>query len=290
MINHKASISIIIIMLLIQIFSQNLDINALSEDNKLCMQHTDKTSCSSVQLKSGYYQCCKLSSYFAGFSDSICSPQITPISEFKRIMEMASTKAIYKESFGIVKYRIEYGQGVDPDSIKFTMTYDCVDGKVTTKFGYDTYTEEEIDIFQSDEHCLDYTLGYRSFSSKQECYNSLLLPSSTKVGLTCGYYKYSIKYSDGSNYEIESCGIFNKDLLGQKSLDEKSKESFKSFVNTNKENGKIVLSYEVSLSNKEGQYLVYDSAVDGITSSSNSNSSGNLILNYFLYILLSLLI
>ena len=82
MINHKASISIIIIMLLIQIFSQNLDINAISEDIKLCTQHTDKTSCSSVQLKSGYYQCCKVTSYFYGYSIPICSPQITPISEF----------------------------------------------------------------------------------------------------------------------------------------------------------------------------------------------------------------
>ena len=290
MINHKASISIIIIMLLIQIFSQDLDINDISEDLKLCTPQSDKTSCSSIQLKSGYYQCCKVTSYVIGHSVSFCSPQMTPISEFNRIMEMASTKAILKESFGIVKYGNKYGQGVNPDSIKMTMTYDCVDGKVTTKIGYDTYTEEEIDIFQSDEHCLDYSLGYRSFSSKQECYDSLLLPSSIKVGLTCGYYKYSIKYSDGSNYEIESCGIFNKDLLGQKSLDKQSKESFQSFVDTNKGDGKIVLSYEVSLSNKEGQYLVYDSAVDRITSSSNSNSSGNLILNYFLYIILSLLI
>ena len=75
------------------------------------------------------------------------------------------------------------------------MTYDCPDGKVTTKFGYDTYTEEEIDILQSDEHCLDYLYNYRTFSSKQECYDSLLLPSSINLGLTCGYYKYSIKYS-----------------------------------------------------------------------------------------------
>ena len=289
MINHKTSFGVIIIMLFIQIYTQTLDLDSLTEDIKLCQAHQDKTSCKSVQLNSGYYQCCKMTTSVSSFSVSLCSAQITPISEYKRLMEMESTKAIFKESFGIVKYGYGYSQGINADSIKSTLTYDCADGQVTTELGYDTYTEEEIDILESDEHCLDYTLGYRTFSSKQECYDSLLLPSSINVGLSCGYYKYSIKYSDGSTYEIESCGIFNKDLLGQKSLDQQSKDSFKSFVNTNKDGDKIVLSYEVSLSNKEGQYLVYDSASDRITSSS-SNSSGNLALNYLLYIILSLLI
>ena len=291
MINHKSTISIIILILFIQISSQNLDVDKLLKDINIWLEHKDTTSCPSVKLNSGYYQCCKVSSLTAGNSVSFCSAQITPISEFKKMMEMSSIKAIIKESFGITKYRYVEPLGINPDSIRTSMTYDCPDGKVTTQFGYDTYTEEEIDILKSDEHCLDYLYNYRTFSSKQECYDSLLLPSSINLGLTCGYYKYSIKYSDGSNYEIESCGIFNKDLLGQKNLDQQSKDGFKSFVSTNKEDGKVVLSYEVSLSNKEGQYLVYDSSIDGIISSSySSNSSGNLILNYLLYILLSLLI
>ncbi len=294
MINHKDSIGIIIIILFIQISSQTIDMEKLAKDIQLCQQQKDTTSCSSVNLYSGYYQCCKVSSLTAGYSFSFCSPQITPITEYKRFMEMASTKAIYKESFGISKYYLAYSQGLDPDSIKMRMTYDCADGQVITEFGYDTYTQEEIDILQSEEHCLDYTYGYRIFSSKQECYDSLLLPSSVEVGLSCGYYKYSIKYSDGSTYELESCGIFNKDSISQQNLDEQSKNGFKSFVDSNKDGAKIILSYEVSLSNKEGQYLVYDSALDRITSSSSTsstnNSSRNLTLNYLLYIILILLI
>mgnify|MGYP006873135660 CR=1 FL=1 len=290
MINHKASIGIIIIILFIQISSQTKDLEKLSTDIQLCMQQKDTTSCSSVNLYSGYYQCCKLSSLIAGYSYSACSVQMTPITEFKRFMEMASTKAIYKESFGFSKYNLAYSQGLNPDSIKMRMTYDCADGQLITEFGYDTYTQEEIDILQSEEHCLDYTYGYRLFSSKQECYDSLLLPSSVEAGLSCGYYKYSIKYSDGSTYELESCGIFNKDSISQQNLDEQSKNSFKSFVDSNKDGDKIVLSYEVSLSNKEGQYLVYDSALDRISSSSTSNMSRNLTLSYLLYIILILLV
>ena len=289
MINHKASLGLIIIILFIQISSQDLDLDELIKDSNLCTQHKDTTSCSSVQLHSGYYQCCKTNITVAGMSISSCGPQMTPISEYTRVMEMPSIKAIYKESFGIAKYHND-NEVINPNNIKMTTTYECPDGQVTTKFGYDTYTDEEIDILQSDEHCLDYMFNYREFSSKQECYDSLLLPSSISAGLSCGYFKYTIKYSDSSTYEIESCGIFNKDLLGQKSLDDQSKNGFKSFVKSNKEGGKVVLSYEVSLSNKEGQYLVYDSSVDRITSSSPSNSSGNLTLNYLLYILLSLLI
>ena len=288
MINHKALIRVIVILLFIQVYPQNVDMEKLMEDIKLCKEHTDKTSCSTVQLHSGYYQCCKTTISVVGHTISSCSAQITPISEFKRLMEMPSTKAIFKESFGIVKYGLHYGSS--PDSTKTTMTYDCADGQVTTKFGYDTYTEEEIDILQSDEHCLYYALGYRTFSSKQECYDSLLLPSSINVGLSCGYYKYSIKYSDGSTYELESCGIFNRDLINQQNLDDQSKNSVKSFVNSKKDGDKIMLSYEVSLSNKEGQYFVYDSALDRITSSSSKNSSRNLTLNYLVYLILILLI
>ena len=107
------------------------------------------------------------------------------------------------------------------------------------------------------------------------------------MGLSCGYFKYTLKYSDGSSDEIESCGIFNRDLIKQKNIDDKSKESYQSFINSNKDEGKIVVSFEVNLSNKEGQYIVYDSATDRITS---SNSNKNLTLNYLLFLIIILLI
>ena len=286
--NHKASISIIFFILFILISSQNLDLEKIIKDSQLCSNHTDKTSCSSVRLYSGYYQCCKVTTNVMAFSYSFCSVQITPISEYNRIMEMETTKAIFKETFGMSKYGYLSSQGINPEYLKLRMTYECADGQAISEFGYDTYTQEEIDILQSDEHCLNYVYGFSIFSSKQECYDSVLLPSSIKVGLSCGYYKYKIKYSDGSTFELESCGIFNRDSIKQQNLDDKSKDSFKSFVNSNKGDGKIVLSYEVSLSNKEGQYIVYDSALDRITSS--SNSSRNLFFNYFLFIILILLV
>ena len=287
MIKNKALVSIVFIILFIQISSQALDIEKIRKDSELCQAHKDKNSCTSVRLYSGFYQCCKATTEFLDQSLSFCSVQVPQISEYNKVLELKTTKAIFKETFGITKYRYGYEHNLNPDDIKMRMAYECANGKILFEFGYDKYTQEDIEILQSDEHCLDYMYGYRMFTSKQECYDSVLLRSSIEAGLSCGYFKYTLKYSDGTTLNIESCGIFNRDLINQQNLDNKSKESIQTFVNSNKGDGKIVLSYEVNLSNKEGQYIVYDSALDRITS---SNSSRNLTFNYLLFIIIGLLI
>lgn len=282
MINHKASTSIILVILFIQIFSQDLE--AIKKDLSLCNANINKNTCTSVRLYSGYYKCCKLTTETILGTVSFCSAQVP---ELIKVLELKTTKAINKEAFGITKYRYGYEHNLNPNDIKMRTIYECSDEKSIIEYGYDAYTSEDIEILRSDEHCLNYIYGYRIFSSKQECYDSVLLQSSKDVGLSCGYFKYTLKYSDGSSDEIESCGIFNRDLIKQKNIDGKSKENIQSFVNSYKDEGKIVVSYEVNLSNKEGQYIVYDSATDGITS---SNSSINIALNYLLFLIIILLI
>ena len=282
MFNHKVTFGIFLAILFIRISS--LDSEAIKKDISLCSNNKNTNTCSSVHLYTGYYHCCKLTSETVFSSISFCSALFIGIN---KIWELKTTKALNKEIFGITKYRYGYEHDLNPDYIKLRLIYECIDGKSINEFGYDTYTSEDIEILQSDEHCLNYIYNNRIFSSKEECYDSVLLPSSKDVGLSCGYFKYTLKYSDGSSDEIESCGIFNRDLIKQKNIDDKSKESYQSFINSNKDEGKIVVSFEANLSNKEGQYIVYDSVTDSITS---SNSKKNLTLNYLLFLTIILLI
>lgn len=264
----------------------------IMEDAQLCYANKDINTCASVKLNSEIYQCCKVSTktYYNSYNGpssitiNFCSIQVDPIKTFNEEMERESTKALYKEIWGYVVNNVV----TSAENSKTEMTYDCKDGTGTFKFGFDTYTDEEIEILQSENHCLSYFYGLNNFTSKEECFNSELLPSSKKVGLSCGYFEFNIKYSDDTSQTIKSCNVFNKDIITNNHLDDKSKESFESFVNTNKNNEKTVISFVVAFSDDKGNSVVYDS----LTQSIKKNSSKKIIftIKYLLYLSLLLIL
>ena len=78
----------------------------LLQDISTCMSHNDKTTCTNVELSSGIYQCCLVATTvytnYGAYPISFCSVQVTPIKTFKEVIEMESTKALYKEIWGYV--------------------------------------------------------------------------------------------------------------------------------------------------------------------------------------------
>lgn len=279
------------IILCHQILSQ-ID-EQIKEDAQKCRDNEDINTCTNVKLKSGIYQCCKAtytsySNYYYSSSSSntlnLCLVQIDTIKTFNEEMERKSTKALYKEIWGYVVYSV-----VKPDvDSKIEMIYNCKDGTWAFRFGFDTYTDEEIEILQSENHCMSYFYGLNEFTSKEECFNSEILPSSKKAGLSCGYFEFNIKYSDGTSQTIKSCNIFNKDIITNNHLDDKSKENFESFVNTNKNNEKTVVSFVVALSDDKENSVVYDS----LTQSIKTNNSEKMIclIKYLLYLFLLIIL
>ena len=239
-------------------------------------------------MTSGIYQCCKASittylpTSYSPTTITACSIQMTPIKIYKEEMERESTKALYKETWGYVVNNMVTGAS----STKIETIYNCKDGTATMRFGFDTYTEEEIEILQRDEHCLGYFYGLNEFTTKEDFFNSVILPSSKKVRLSCGYFEFDIKFSDGTSKNLKSCNIFNKDIITNSHLDDKSKESFESFVNNNKDGDKIVLSYAVAFSDDKGNSVVYDS----LTQSIISNNSEKMISLVKYLLLISLLL
>ena len=146
-----------------------------------------------------------------------------------------------------------------------------------------------MDILLSENHCMNYFYGFNDFTTKEECFNAVILPSSEEVGLSCGYFEFNIKYSDGTSESIKTCNIFNKDILSNNYLDDKSKESYKNFVSTNSEDNKVVVSYVVAFSDDKGNKIVYDSLTDSINPNTNSGKNISLV-KYSLIIALLLIL
>ena len=209
------------------------------------------------KLSSGVYQCCRVSTTTYYTTVSICSVQVTPISTFKQMIEDKSFKALYKEISGYVIYG--YTNSVSQEYLKTKMEYQCKDGTATYLFAYDTYTNDEINVFKSGNHCMKYFYYNSLLNSKNDCFNSEITPAQKNAGLSCGYYEYNIKYSDGTSESFKSCNVFNKALINYGKLDDKTKENFETFVSTNQNGNKIVLSYSVDFSDSSGNKFVYDS-------------------------------
>ena len=70
------------------------------------------------------------------------------------MMEDKSIKALYKEISGYVIYG--YVNSVSQQYLKSKTEYQCKDGTATYLFAYDTYTNDEINLFKSGNHCMKY--------------------------------------------------------------------------------------------------------------------------------------
>ena len=254
---HQRRLLFCFLLILLSAEIATINPNDYMDDITKCTSFQDTNNCVNVVLKTEEVQCClvKISMlYIYPYSTTMCSVLNKPIKLLKERMEKESNKAIMKEAFGYVSYQMVPGM----NNIKEIIDYTCIDGKWQMKYGFDTYTTEEIAILKGENHCLRYLFG-KAFISKEECFNSTLLQSSLDAGLSCGYYQFDLTYSDGSTESLKSCGIFNSDSVEYGQLDSKSTEMMSSFINNNKDGNKIVLSYKVELSDKKGNNMVYDS-------------------------------
>ena len=150
---NQITLSFFLLFLLVsQIIAQNYE--NLQQDITPCTSHKDKTTCTNVELSSGIYQCCLVATTaytnYGAFSTSLCSIQVTPIKTFKEVMEMESTKALYKEIWGYVSNVVVPGASEGKTELEYT----CRDGTASMRFGFDTYTSEELEVLNDDNHSL----------------------------------------------------------------------------------------------------------------------------------------
>jgi len=90
----------------------------IARDAISCADHEDTSTCSSVEMISNVYQCCKASLSFHGYgySTTMCAPWIVQDISDEQIKDMGESMA---ESFAFLKYAIGL------TTISYSIQYTC---------------------------------------------------------------------------------------------------------------------------------------------------------------------
>ncbi len=277
-------------------FSQ-LEGNSLYTDIMNCANHEDLSTCPDVAMKSGYYQCCRFhtkiqvyNSYYRRYEDSvsqdICNVWVAFDYSDEQIESMQKS---YQEAVTFLTLNYKYYIPIIQN------TYTCPKKTFTFNIGKGSFTDEEIEIMKDENYCLRlyyeglYQLGYISniiedssdrTITKDICMKGRTLPSS---GNSCAYASFHFKFSDGTTEDIATCVLVSSASYESKSLDKLLENDFAKFSSLD---GEAINSFDVEITNKDGNVLKYDSLTKTVVTEQNSSEK----LEKSLLILFSLLI
>ena len=129
------------------------------------------------------------------------------------------------------------------------------------------YSEKEKNILKDENHCLNiYHKKLENYEfNTGECTSHLLLDSSKKAGLECGYFEYNITLGSKKTISFNTCNLFNLKLFSKLSkVDEYNYTMF----NVNELDSLIYSmgyyddywdSFTVEVHNSKGHKIKYDS-------------------------------
>ena len=257
--------------------------------------YTDTDKCSSVKLKTKDLECCKATidyldenSYYYDYDRTSCSPIFaTYISE-----EMISQiESIAIEDYGILKAYL------DIDIPHMKMSISCSKNKASYEFGNYNYTSDDLTKLKSKNHCLYYfynSIGENLFSntnisiSKDKCINAESLDITKKSDIYCAYADAAILYSDGTKNEFKTCYFLPSESINSKKLDPTTEGALQKATNYEaRKSNKVVQEYNVTMVDKNGRSITYNSVTGTVVT--NSNSINMLSMNKFM-ILISLVL
>jgi len=241
------------------LFEKTMTINLLSKSDFLgdtinCGEADTKDQCLAIINPEKYYQCCYVITKTDFLNSESCSKYPKVIETYQKITKSSQYKACLKELYGVYLYN------GNPD-IKSKMNINCNNGELTISLGYDTYTKNEQNILENENHCLNKNtlklLDYNYDIGK--CEKGLLLESSKSVGLECGYFLFNIKINSEKSLTYKTCNIFNLDILSNEiAMDPKIfNKQVESIINTH--NYSSFESYNAEFYDIKGRKIKYDS-------------------------------
>ena len=294
-------------------FDDFVNNSPLMQDALKCSDSENKDQCLSITLSNNDYQCCMMEieyepdeeedDYKEDSNDPICSILTGSIELLKNLFDDNIFKETMKELFGYLRYGLYIYQGEGKKyyplkNFAFNQTYECKDGKSKFSYGYEKYTQNELNILKSDYHCLRYFYRYNLLDyyeydekkdeyylkpvSKDECLNADYLQSSKDAGISCGYYEFKINYLGGTSETLTTCYLVSPNFYKNGEFDSQTKNQIESFINYyTSQNEKISQNYVAQFTDSEGNTYVYDSST-GKIETSNSNGSSFISLNFII--------
>ena len=270
------------------------------QDMMNCAKHEDLDTCSSVSMTSGVYQCCRFRAEYKYYdSDSeryieeedagidMCNAWISQDFTDEQIKLMQKT---YQEATTFLSINYDY------HIPEIKMTYTCPKRTFSFYYGGGSFTEEEKSIMKDENYCL--RLYYEGLSeliqigdiigygneprtmTKDMCMNGKTLPNS---GNTCAYASFNLKLYDGTTEKISTCVLINSASYDTKNLDKLLEQDFNNFHQID---GEPIQSFEVEITNKDGNVMKYDS----LTKTVDVPKNGSEKLRKSLFVVLGLLI
>ena len=239
---------------------------ALSEPNR----------CREVQL-TGDRLCCEIFEKNADLIQETCEMKTT-LEDQKLIV--GSSKTINKELGGLAIYNDKYG-GTKGDNIeerKFniqrTITITCTKWSFTVDIIDGEYSDEEINILKSENHCLSYfnpylihTTSNRRAVSRDICYKASLLNSTKELGISCGYMEIDIEEPNAKEKRA-TCFLYDPKVASNKTLDEATRLNLNAMT---KKNENDAINYN---------FTIYESSGNGYNYSSKTRKVELVVDNY----------
>ena len=264
------------------------------KDAMNCFNHEDLSTCSSVKMTSGLYQCCRVkmtmkyyNTYYGGYrtydSSDLCSVWVSIDLTDDQIKSMQES---YQEAATFMS--LVYGSYIPELKYEFT----CQKKSYTLSFGKGTFTDEEIEIMKDENYCLRlyyeglHLLGYVSniigdserTITKDICMNGKTLPKSQN---SCAYASFKFTLDDGTKETISTCMLVSTASFETKNLDKLLEQDFAQFTDLK---GQSIDSFEVEISNKDGNTLKYDSLTKTLTGNSKYLEKSLLLFSLLVFL------
>ena len=212
-------------------------------------------------------------------------------------------KAQIREIFGYLKYGLYFTDEdgkkdylADESTFKFSEYIECKDGTAEYKFGYDSYSNEDLKIFDSGAHCLKYFYRYlypenydeeRNLNtvSKSDCQNGKLTEAASEAGVKCGFYQFKINFLTGGSKTYQTCYLYNSNIINNGKLDEKTQSEISSMImHVAYEDGGMYSTYTTEFTDESGTTYTFD-----MTGAISKQYSSLLKVSKYLIIMIALI-
>ena len=273
----KAYILFLFLILFNTIYSQDDDYDPTAgdelADKNNCEDLESTVTCQERILSKEGNLCCDIYEETADSVSETCEVKTT---KEQQMLIVGSSEVINKELGGLQMYNSKYG-GTAGDTIEerkekvqrtIRITCKTWDFSVNIIDGED-YTEDEIKILESENHCLSYfnpillhISSNRRSVTRETCYKASLLPSTRREGLSCGYLEIDIQEEHSIVEKRQTCFLYDPKVASSRTLDEATRLNFNG-LSKKAENDNI--NYQFTIFGYNGTGYSYDSKTRVVT-------------------------
>ena len=256
------------------IYNQEDDYDPTAEADKiLCEDLLSSVPCQERELSKTGSLCCDIDESTADSRVETCEVKTT---KEQQMLIVGSSHVINKELGGLQIYNAKYG-GIAGNTVEerkekvqrtIKITCKTWDFSVNIIDG-DDYTEEEIKILESENHCLSYfnpillhISSNRRSVTRETCYKASLLPSTRREGLSCGYLEIDIQEEHSIVEKRQTCFLYDPKVASSRTLDEATRLNFNG-LSKKAENDNI--NYQFTIFGYNGTGYSYDSKTRVVT-------------------------